>query len=96
MTPVEASSVVRFGRRSNADWASQRRYIAAGLVLAQEVDRLEAAARDFDRLEGECDELRAELQRVQAELEEQYEAVHEMNETFAEALVALQQAMGTP
>ena len=87
MTPVEAASVVRFGRVwGDGDFIAQRRFIAAGLVLAAEVERLE----------GECDGLRAELDRVNAELHEQYEAVSEMVETFAEAQVALQQAMGTP
>ncbi|HMJ84241.1 MAG TPA: hypothetical protein VK504_13770 [Vicinamibacterales bacterium] len=81
MTPVEAASVVRFGR-IGGDFIAQRRFIAAGLVLAQEVERLE----------GECDELRAELDRVNAELHEQYEAVHELHETFAEARDAFAEA----
>jgi len=40
MSPVEAASVVRYGR-IGGDFIAQRRYIAAGLVLAQEVERLE-------------------------------------------------------
>ena len=146
MNPVEAASVVRFERWRDdrmpawerTEWIAQRRYIAAGLVLAQEVDRLSAphcslcddcddveddgtvhhcgwcpyqlaldtverqhvviAERnaEVERLEGENDGLRAELDRVNAELHEQYEAVAQMVETFAEAQVALQQAMGTP
>jgi chromosome segregation ATPase len=66
VTPVEAASVVRFGR-TGGDWVTQLRHLAAGLVLAQEVERLE----------GECDGLRrwkSEAIAVLTELDASWEA----------------------
>lgn len=68
MTPLEAASVVRLGW-TGGDFIAQRRLLAAGLVLAQEVDRLTAEAAHWERAAAVLPALKAELDRVGAQLD---------------------------